>query len=99
MTEQESPPWEGSCCDAAYAFALQCAELATRNPHHLKEPLSHIINDLMTELWDRNFSQTEIRTAFEYALKDLPRYAAEQERSSPTSAKLATADWRSGYAK
>lgn len=94
MTEQENPPWEGSCSNAAYAFALQCAELVTRNPHHLDEPLSLIINDLMTELWDRNFSQTEIRAAFENTLKALPLYAAGQERRSSTSTMPITADWR-----
>ena len=35
---------------------------------------------LMTELWDRGFSQTEIREAFEAALVDLPRYAEGIER-------------------
>nr|WP_250814276.1 hypothetical protein [Neorhizobium tomejilense] len=41
-----------------------------------------IINTLMTELWDRNFSQEEIRTAFQAALDDMPRYAAGEERRS-----------------
>jgi hypothetical protein len=48
----------------------------------------------MTELWDRNFSQTEIRTAFEEAIIDMPRYTAGEERRSSTSTELATADWR-----
>lgn len=39
-----------------------------------------MINTLMTELWDNGFSQTEIRVAFEEAIRDLPRYAAGQER-------------------
>jgi hypothetical protein len=47
---------------------------------------------LMTELWDRNFSQTEIRAA-RSAIEDMPRYAAGEERRSPISTKLATADW------
>lgn len=35
---------------------------------------------LMTELFDRGFSQTEIRTAFAKAIAELPTYAAEKER-------------------
>src|SRR5262249_8495180 len=93
MSEQEVP-WEGQCADAAYQFALRCAVLVTQNPDHAAAPLEHLINTLMTELWDRNFSQSEIRAAFEEAIKDMPRYAAGEERRSSTSAQLATADWR-----
>jgi hypothetical protein len=87
-------PWEGHCSDAAYEFALRCARLVTSNPYPSVVPLSSIINTLMTELWDRNFSQGEIRVAFDGAIKDMPRYAAGQERRSATSTELATADWR-----
>ena len=41
--------------------------------------LEQAINTLATELWDRGFSLTEIRQAFEAAAADLPRYAAGQE--------------------
>ncbi len=44
--------------------------------------LNRAINYLMTELWDQNFSQTEIRAAFENALADMNRYAAGHERRS-----------------
>lgn len=94
MTEQDELPWEGQCADAAYEFGLQCAKLVARNPHNVAAPLDFIINCFMTELWDRNFSQSEIRTAFEEAISDMPRYAAGEERHSSTSAELATADWR-----
>lgn len=94
MTEREEVPWEEQCADAAYEFALRCADMVTRNPHKIVAPLNGIINSLMTELWDRNFSQSEIRTAFEEAIKDMPRYAAGEERRSSTSTELATADWR-----
>jgi hypothetical protein len=56
--------------------------------------LDFIINCFVTELWDRNFSQSEIRTAFEGAVLDMPRYAAGEERRSSASAELAAADWR-----
>lgn len=68
--------------------------LTSQNPHKLTAPLDFIINCFMTELSDRNFSQTEIRTAFEDAIKDMPRYASGEERRSSTSSELATADWR-----
>lgn len=93
-------PWEGHCADAAYEFALRCAGLVTSNAYNsVVAPLNSIINSLMTELWDRNFSQSEIRAAFEGAIKDMPRYAEGQERRSPTSTELATADWRAGAEK
>jgi hypothetical protein len=38
------------------------------------------MNDLMTELWDNGFSQSETRSAFEKAFADMPRYAAGEER-------------------
>ena len=31
------------------------------------------MNQLMTELWDHGFSQTEIRAALEEAFADMPR--------------------------
>jgi hypothetical protein len=91
MTEQEEVPWEGQCAAAAYDFALRCAVLAKQNPYNLAAPLADIINTLMTELWDRNFSQSEIRNAFEEAIKDMPRYAG-RERRSATFAGLFTSE-------
>lgn len=44
--------------------------------------LPKAINCLMTELWDKGFSQTEIRQAFNAAVTDMPRYAAGEERRS-----------------
>jgi Domain of unknown function (DUF4279) len=94
MSESDEVPWEGQCNDAAYEFGLRCAELAAGNPYSLTGPLNGIISGLMTELWDRNFSQSEIRTAFETAIRHMPRYAAGEERRSSVSTELATADWR-----
>jgi hypothetical protein len=74
-------PWEGRCYGAAKIFAGQCADFAKSNPYgNLIDPLGTLINTLMTELWDNGFSQTEIRTAFEEAIVDMPRYAAGEER-------------------
>ena len=86
-------PWELRTVDAAYEFGLRCAKLVTENPHNYPAPLHNIINSFMTELWDRNFSQGEIRTAFEEAIKDMPRYAAGCERRSTTSTVPFTTDW------
>lgn len=72
-------PWEAECDSAAVAFGRKCRQLVDSNPHEFVA-LDGIMNTLMTELWDNNFSQTEIRTAFEQALRDMPRYAGGQER-------------------
>jgi hypothetical protein len=76
----EEIPWEGRCLDAATLFATSCAQLKKENPYPETEALRHIADDLMTELWDRFFSQAEIRSAFENALANLPGYAAGEER-------------------
>ena len=76
----ENMSWEAQCYEAARVFGKQCAQLAKSNPHEHPSPLSDLINTLMTELWDNNFSQTEIRSAFEAAIEDMPRYAAGLER-------------------
>lgn len=79
--DKDDTPWEGQCYEATYVFGRQCAELAKSNPYGDRvDPLRNMINTLMTELWDNGFSQTEIRTAFEAAIRDMPRYAAGEER-------------------
>lgn len=95
MTEDPTQ-WSSECISAAYDFGLRCASLASRSRtgSHNEAPLGFLMNALMTELWDRNFSQAEIREAFEWAIRDMPRYAAGRERRSPTSADLAMLDWR-----
>jgi hypothetical protein len=82
MANEEEVPWEGKCMEAAYDFGLKCAELHSSNPYPSEVPLHRIINALMTELWDRGFSQSEIRSAFEEAVAAIPHYAAGEERRS-----------------
>ena len=65
---------------AAYNFGQACAKVRDANPSSENNALDAMINTLMTELWDRCFSQTEIRNAFEAALADMNRYAAGEER-------------------
>ena len=58
----------------------------TLREKHLSNPWPHIpalpeaMKYLATELWDRGFSQTEIREAFEAAIREVPPYAADYER-------------------
>ena len=76
----EADRWHKRSTDVAWVFAKEVAELAKSNPSELPSVLNSVVNNLMTELWDFNFSQTEIRTAFEQAIKDMPRYTGGQER-------------------
>lgn len=73
--------WFGAL-GAAAEFGYACATLRDNNPYPEQVALDQLINTLMTELWDRGFSQTEIRTAFDKALADMNRYAAGDERRS-----------------
>lgn len=69
-----------SLIDAASTLAHRCNELRGKEFWVGRDPLGQGINTLMTELWDRSFSQSEIRAAFTAALEDMNRYAAGQER-------------------
>lgn len=64
---------------AVDALAQCCAELRDAAPK-ARVVLDDIVNTLMTELWDRSFTQTEIRKGFEGAVADMNRYAAGEER-------------------
>lgn len=64
---------------AASRFAADCEPLLGESLGDMSA-LKVAMNDLMTELWDRGFSQTEIRTAFVSAVEDMNRYAAGEER-------------------
>jgi hypothetical protein len=78
--DADDVPWEGQAMTAAFAFANACADLARRGPYNKGAALEWVMACLMTEFWDRGFSQTEIRSAFEQALVDMPGYAAGEER-------------------
>jgi hypothetical protein len=71
--------WQTRLADASYQFSVALRELSDTNPWPDNPALAQVINALATELWDRSFSVTEIRAAFEEAAADLPRYAAGQE--------------------
>ena len=71
--------WQAQPNDAPYRFAATLKKLHETNPWPEHPVLGQAIEMLMTELWDPCFSQTEIRTAFEDAVADLPRYAGSDE--------------------
>ena len=79
MASENEVPWEGRCLNVAHEFALRCVELRDSNPYD-RPILEEIMPDLVTELWDHRFSQSEIRNAFERALSGLLRYAAGEDR-------------------
>ena len=71
--------WQTHLYEASNRFSVALRELHDTNPWPEQPVLAQAINTLATELWDRCFSLTEIRTALEAAAADLPRYAAGQE--------------------
>jgi hypothetical protein len=71
--------WQTRLLNAAYDLSVTLKELHDTNPWPEHAVLPQAINTLATELWDRCFGLTEIRTSFEEAAADLPRYAAGQE--------------------
>jgi len=80
MDQAEQDDWQGRLHDAPWVFASAIRDLHDSNPWPEQVwVLQDAVNTLMTELWDRGFSQTEIRAAFEDAVNDMPRYAAGEE--------------------
>lgn len=87
MTDRSNLPdqadkdrWQTDLHEAVYRLSMSLRALHETNPWPEDHPvLSQAINTLATELWDRCFSVTEIRTAFAEAAADLPRYAAGHE--------------------
>ena len=80
MSEDLNELWEVRSAVASENFALECGQLRDTNLYDLSA-LDYIIRHLATELWDRRFSQTEIRKAFEVATGEaLTRYCAGEER-------------------
>jgi hypothetical protein len=82
--EDDQQTAEERAVTRAYVAAAQladiCGELRGDDSEVARDPVGHLMNYLMTELWDHGFSQSEIRSAFEDALSDMNRYAAGVER-------------------
>ncbi|WP_294122501.1 hypothetical protein [Sphingomonas sp.] len=79
LDQEGRDQWQLRLSDCVYQLSATLKDLHESNPWPEYPVLPQAINHLMTELWDRCFSQTEIRTAFEAAVNDLPRYAAGEE--------------------
>jgi len=79
MAKVEGDDWQSKWLDAVYQVAGLLKESDQTNPSPADPLLPQAINYLMTELWDRGFSQTQIREAFEAAVADMTRYAAGEE--------------------
>jgi broad-specificity NMP kinase len=83
MSDQnEDDRWQDRWMAEVQNLGDALGSMRTTNPWPDVPLLPAAMNYLMTELWDRGFSQTEIREAFEAAALDLPRYAAGVERRS-----------------
>ncbi len=83
--EAEPLPWEGKLLLVVGQFGEECAKLRDTNPYEdcqRSTPLEQAIVYLATELWDRNFSVTEIQAAFAAAIKAVPSYANGWNRRS-----------------
>ena len=78
-TQAQNDEWQSRWLDAIYQLVSSLKELEQTNPWPEQPLLPQAMNYLMTELWDRGFSQTQIRQAFEDAVSDMPRYAAGDE--------------------
>ena len=77
--QRDRDEWQSQWLEAVGRVAEIFTELDRNNPWPDNPLLPQAINYLMTELWDRGFSQTHVRQAFEAAVKDMPRYAAGEE--------------------
>jgi len=75
--------WLTHSSNLAYGLAQHCVDYSDW-PRSLAR-MNSSVNTLMTELWDRGFSQGEIRTAFTEALADMPRYTGGKERNGSRS--------------
>ena len=71
--------WQDRGLSAVQEFAGTLRGLHNSNPWPALQVLPQALVYLMTELWDRGFTQTQIRQGFEDALAELPRYTAGEE--------------------
>jgi hypothetical protein len=74
-----SDEWQLRYETAVFQFSNALKDLHQNNPWPELPILPKALSYLMTELWDNGFSQTEIRSAYEEAIAELPGYAAGEE--------------------
>ena len=82
MTLDKETGWRLHCIKLANEFSIECRKIQDSNPSQTASTIDTVIADLVTELWDQGFSQTEIRHAFKTAIEALSAYAADEERRS-----------------
>jgi hypothetical protein len=80
LPPQDAEPWGHRYTSVTYEFATQCAKLRDAYPYDDAAALDAIMVYLATELWDRGFSQSEIKASFETAIDLLKPYCAGEER-------------------
>jgi hypothetical protein len=71
--------WQMRFSNVLAAFGYALYDLHHTNPWPEFTAIDKAISDIATDLWDKGFSQTEIRNACERAIADLTRYAAGVE--------------------
>lgn len=71
--------WQDDGFAAIQGFAGSLRDLHNRNPWPCIPILPQALVYLMTELWDRGFTQTQIRNALIAALDELPKYTGGEE--------------------
>jgi hypothetical protein len=81
-TPNSRDAWQSRLHEVVWKFGEDLSDLHQANPWPDRPLLSQAINCLMTELWDKGFSQSEICEAFNAAVADMPQYAAGEERRS-----------------
>ncbi|OYU33662.1 hypothetical protein [Novosphingobium sp. PASSN1] len=80
MSEEDSDDkWQDAGLAAVQAFATELRALHQSNPWPNIPLMPQAMAYLMTELWDRGFTQTQIREGFEAALVELPKYTLGDE--------------------
>lgn len=81
MTEHDPDDrWQDEWMGAVYGLGETLTEKHQSNPWPHIPLLPEAMKYLMTELWDRGFSQSEIRTAFDAAILAMPSYAIAEKR-------------------
>ena len=78
--DDSNDAWQLQADKVVWEFSETLKRLHDTNPWPNMPLLDQAMAHLMTELWDRGFSQTEIRTAFENAVAAMPAYAAGEDR-------------------
>ena len=92
MTDRTEIPWEQSCADVLTISGSDRAVLAAENPYNIAAPLSGMINNLMTELWDRISAKAKFARHSWMPLRPVTRQKRSGEAGHRLSWLLPTGD-------